>query len=101
MRYRRARRGNGELCLRLQDRCREMLQADGHIDVVDDVWINPAAGYWVKQDVMRWEGQIRGMKDGREIILTIQSWEPVTRCARSKKLTYEDEGFRSYLFSAE
>lgn len=94
---RKLKKGQGVLATRLKWRVVELLREAGYIDIVDEVWIMPVTGYWLKQDCYRWEGQVRGLLNEKPVTLQIASWEPVKLCL-CKTLAFEKQQFNSFEF---
>lgn len=84
--------GLGESTLKLIKLIKQLLLKNGEIDRIDEAWIMPATGYYLSQDVYRWEGQIKGRLNNRNVILQIASWEKIKDCIYSS-LEYSKDGY--------
>lgn len=73
------------------------MQAGNDIHIVDEIWIAPVIGFWLKEDCYRWEGQIRGMLGDKSVHFTIESYDTV-RDSVYRKLQYQRESWMTYFF---
>lgn len=78
------RNGQGRYCAKLIELINKKLIEGGEIDRIDETWILPVSGYYLSQDVYRWEGQVKGRLNNRNVTLQIASWEKVRDCICDK-----------------
>lgn len=81
----------------LKDKIISILQKDNQIQIVDEIWVTPVAGYWLKQDCYRWEGCIKGLLNDKTIRYTIESYDTI-RDSVYRTLDYEMNGTNTYYF---
>lgn len=94
------RRGNGKPTIDLINRVSRLLKEAGYIDIIDEIWIDPVKGYWLKQDCYRWEGLVKGMLLDKPVTLAIASWEKIKDC-NCKGLDFNIEGYVFEFYSGK